>query len=244
MEMTSTFGWNFSKTFGIEVGIPIYLAQPTSRIRGTTSATQFSNVFADVKMLLQNPLLKTSSTLTATAPTGDTKTGLSTGRATVYFDNRFEHEFGRLTPFLDIAVGNSIGDGIYLKRPYITLGKVAHFEAGPQINIWRSLALSTSLYADVPWGDQKIYSRVIRSSQTGGTSPTPFPKGIIETVHEAAGNPNLTRDNGYTVLLTAGALGIVDFDLGYTRSVPFRLDTVSFGIGFDFSPFFKKGRVR
>ncbi len=54
----------------------------------------------------------------------------------------------------------------------------------------------------------------------------------------------LTRDNGYTVLLTAGALGIVDFDLGYTRSVPFRLDTVSFGIGFDFSPFFKKGRVR
>jgi len=248
MLLTNTFGYNFSKLFGVDIGIPVYFVQPTSSIRGTTSTASLGNIYADLRMTLANPLINSSSTFTAMAPTGDKSSGLSTGRATFEWDNRFEHEFKWVTPFIDVSVANAVVDRRYLQRPYTALGKMAHFEGGLQWGLGHSVTLSASPYADVPWGQQKVISRLILApSRTtpllpAGTTPTDLRKGGFEIRNLTVGDAGLTRDNGYSASLGASLANLLDLEIGYTRSVPFRLDTLTWGIGFNLTPLFRTVR--
>ncbi len=179
MYVTSTVGYNFSKSFGLEVGIPVYFLNPSSSLAGGTRTSGLSNVFVVARMTLENPLLKSISTLTGTAPSGDTSKGLSTGRATFEWSNRFEHEFDRFTPFIDLGVGNSVADYRNFRRPYISLGKVAHFEGGSDFGLG-PLTLTLAGFADVPWGQQKVYSRLVpRAPSSGGLTATGLSAGTL-----------------------------------------------------------------
>lgn len=250
LELTSTMGYNLNKHFGVDLGLPIYFVHPPSTTPSTggkttstsTSGTALSNAFVDMRLSFDTPLVNYASTLTGYAPTGNTQRGLSSGRVTFTWDNRFEHEFfDRVTPFIDVAPGNALPDTRYLHRPYSTLGKVVHFESGSAFTIWESLALNGSLYADVPWGEQRIFSRVIPPLATRTSSA--ISRTIFQTLAQAKGDSSLTRDNGYTIGLSANPTSVIDMDVGYTRSVLFRLDTFSFGIGFDLSGIFRKMRA-
>ncbi len=201
MEVTSRIGYNFSKLLGVAVGIPIYFVQPPSSLAGGSSTAALSNVYADMRLTIENPLLRSISTFTATAPSGNTSAGLSTGRATFNWDNRFERSVGRFTPFIDLGVGNTLADHRDLKRPYITLGKVAHLEGGSDVDLWGPLSLSLSGYADVPWGQQRIFSRVVQSSATSSTvtpapsDGTPPPSGGTPPSGGGSGRGTSSRPN-------------------------------------------------
>src|SRR4030095_3055160 len=87
--------------------------------------------------------------------------GLSTGRVTFDLTGQVAKELGRFTPFFSAGVANSLLDSTYWRRPYTTLGALAHFEGGTSFDLGRSLTLSASLYDVAPWGSQKVYSRVV-----------------------------------------------------------------------------------
>ncbi len=232
MDLNSSFGYNFNRFFGWDVGLPVFFLRQSSRTTGTAtrSVNGIGNLYTDVRLNLHNPLLNYSSTITVAAPTGDTSKGLSTGRTTVDWDNRVARGFGRLTPFLDVGVGNSISDTRFFRRPFITLGPVAHFEGGVDIGILKLLTFTASAYDIQPWGTQRVFSRV----QTTTTTTT---RGrVFETSRETLGTADLTRDHGFTGGLSLNLFKYVVLDAGYTRSIRFGLDTVSFGIGLDLSP--------
>ncbi len=67
---------------------------------------------------------------------------------------------------------------------------------------------------------------------------------MFETRNRAVGGPDLTRDNGFSAWLGAHPGRFLDLELGYTRSVHFRLDTVFFRLGFNVSSAIKKARGR
>jgi len=46
----------------------------------------------------KNPTLNYATSLTGSAPTGDSRKGLSTGHATFDWNNRLDHDIGPLTP--------------------------------------------------------------------------------------------------------------------------------------------------
>src|SRR5262245_49046392 len=99
----SSVNYDFNRVFGISLGIPFYLAHnevsttTTTTLPGTTTQTPLSatyNQLGDMRFGLRfatpTPVVRYVATITGTAPTGDTSTGISTGRASADFNNHFE----------------------------------------------------------------------------------------------------------------------------------------------------------
>jgi len=74
-------GYQFNRFLAVEAGLPIYSVHPSSsfsQTTGTQAATGIGNVYADLRLSLENPLATYTSLVTVAAPTGDKATGFST----------------------------------------------------------------------------------------------------------------------------------------------------------------------
>ncbi len=236
--LTTSAAYNFNQHFSAGVGISIYFDHASSSsITGSTSSSGIGNAFVMLHGVWKNPTLNYATSLTGSAPTGDSRKGLSTGHATFDWDNRLDHDIGPLTPFADAGLANSVTDTRFFLRPFTSFGKVAHFAAGTDVDLSHSFSLTLSAYDIAPWGTQTVFSRFVNQGSTGkgGQHGRPF-----ELNHETTGTSGLTRDNGYTAGLSVSPKPYLDLGIGYTRSVHFALNTVSFGVGINLSSFFSR----
>jgi len=81
-----------------------------------------------------------------------------------------------------------------------------------------------------PTSPQKMYSRVV--GLQSGANPSAGKHGrVFETSTITSGGASLTRDNGYSASLDASPIPFLDLGVGYTRSVRYALNTVSFSVG-------------
>jgi hypothetical protein len=239
MTLTSSAAYNFNQHFSAGLGIPIYFdhTSSSSSTTGSTSSTGIGNAFVMLHGVWKNPTLNYATSLTGSAPTGDSKKGLSTGHATFDWDNRMDHDLGPLTPFVDAGLANSVTDTRFFLRPFTSFGKVAHFEAGTDVDLTHSFSLTLSAYDIAPWGTQTVFSRFVNQGSTGAGGQH---GRAFEINHETTGTSSLTRDNGYTIGLSVSPKPYLDLEIGYTRSVHFALNTVSFGVGMNLSSFFSR----
>ncbi len=238
MILSSSAGYHFNQHFSAGIGIPIYFDHPSSTT-GTASTSGVGNVFATVRGEWKNPLLNYSTSLTGSGPTGDSKKGLSTGHATFDWDNRVNHDFGVLAPFVDLGASNSIPDTRYFLRPFTSYGFLAHFEAGTDIDLSHSLSLTLSGYDIAPWGTQTLISRVVPAGSSGKSGGVTHGRAF-ENSHQTTGTASLTSDDGINADLSFSPKPYLDLDLGYTRSVHYALNSVSFGVGVNLSSLFGK----
>jgi hypothetical protein len=96
------------------------------------------------------------------------------------------------------------------------------------------LSLTLSAYDIAPWGTQILASRVVQSGAAG--SPGAAKHGrVFEKAHQTTGTATLARDNGFTAGLSMSPRPYLDLSLGYSRSVHYALNTVSFGVGVNLS---------
>jgi hypothetical protein len=237
MTLGSSATYWFNEHFNVGVGIPIYFNRSSSPT-GTTSSNGIGNFYADIGASWKGKTLNFASSLTGAAPTGDTAKGLSTGHATYDWSNRFDHAVSRLTPFGVIGVANTIMDSRFFQRPFTSFGNLAHFEGGADVDLSHSFTLTLSAYDIAPWGNQTIISRLVSLGAigTGGQHGRTF-----ETTHQATGNSSLDHDDGFTAGLDLSPKSLksaFDFNMGYNRSVPFALNTISFGVGVNLSRLF------
>jgi hypothetical protein len=248
-QWTTTAGYNFNKYFGVDVGMPFYYLSASSSTGGTTSGIGLGDVFFDGRLSLENRIANFGSTFTVTAPSGNQTMGLSPGQATWDWSNDLDHEIGRFTPFAEVGFGNSIANttpihqkNLRFKRPFASVGNVAHFEAGTQLRIWRSLTFSASAYDILPWGPQTVYSRVVMPGTTGTAPGRGRERRVFQQSAIVIGTSNLTRDNGFTSSLSLRPMSFVSVSLGYGRSIPLHLDTLSWGLTFDIAKMWKRAR--
>jgi hypothetical protein len=234
LSLTSTAGYNFNKYFGVDAGVPVYIVRAPSSVGGSRSNSGMGDLLVDLRLSLDNPLFSYSATLTGTAPTGDTSKGRSTGRATFDLDNHFDHDFGRVTPFADIDLGNTLNQRTH-RRPFLTLGKVASFEAGTSVKIAGPVSVSASLYDVTPWGNQRIFSRIVPRGTTAVGAVRN--NRAYEKNAETLGDASLDRDNGLNAGISVQAARYLEFGVGYSRSMHYSLNTVSFGVGVNLSHF-------
>ena len=265
--LNTAIGYNFNKYFSVDAGLPVYFinASDTAVANGAQSGNGIGNFFVDLYLTLNNPVVNYQSWITGTAPTGNKDLGLTTGRATVDWNNYFGRDFGRLRPFANIGIANTVSDTPYFVRPFTTLGTVGHFEGGASYGLFRIARIGASLYDILPTGGQTVYSRLVPRGMattvvqsfaqsmgpgtgqgmgsgagqgTGtGTGQGMGPgsgRSVFETQSQTVGGAELTRDNGYSAWLDISPVRNVFLEAGYTRSVVYRLDTFSFGIGFNF----------
>jgi hypothetical protein len=142
------------------VGAPYYFVNYASQdgSRGSILKSGIGNVYADLRLSLSRAPVNYVSTVTATAPTGDRDKGLSTGHATVDWNNSFYRVFGeRIAPYANIGVANTVSDTPIFLRPFSTNGIVGHFE-GVRCHC-RGWLLGTSAYSIVPSENRRSSAR-------------------------------------------------------------------------------------
>jgi hypothetical protein len=242
-DWTTTTGYIFNQHFSVNAGVPVLFVRGTTSTGTTTSSNGLGDTFGQLLFSFRNPAVNYGSSFTFSLPTGDSSKGLTTGRVTFDWSNAFAREFGRWTPFVNLGAGNSLMDTKYWHRPFVTLGDVAHFEAGTAFDVGRSVTFTASAYDVAPWGPQKVYSRSVTRAGGGptGTGTGSSKHGrVFQNNALTTGDSSIDRDNGFNADLDFNPIKYVDFDLAYSHSVHYQLDTVSFGINFNLTPLLSK----
>ena len=226
-ELNSSVGYTFTKHFGVDAGVPVYFVNASSSA-GNVSGRGVGDPFLDLRWKVLTPSVNYASLLTGSAPLGDSRLGLSTGRARFDWTNHFDHSFTRITPFLEAGISNTTYDTQLFVRPYTTLGMNAHFLGGARIPVWKQVSVGGSLYDILPFGNQTVFSRV---TSAPANSPPPSHGRSFQNSQQTTGSAGIARDNGFSTFLIYSPNSIVDAELGYTRSVHYDLNTVSFSLG-------------
>jgi len=229
LQLNSSVGYTFTRHFGADIGIPVYFVHASSSNTSGISGNGVGNPFADLRWKVLNPAVNYLSVLTGSAPLGDSKLGLSTGRATFDWTNHFDHSFAMVTPFVEAGLSNTTADSALFVRPYTTLGMNGHFLGGARIAIWNRVNVGGSLYDIAPFGNQTVFSRVSGTpANSAGSHGRSF-----QTAQQTTGTAVIARDNGFSAFAIYSPSPIIDAELGYTRSVHYDLNTVSFSLGFN-----------
>ena len=224
-DINSTTGYIFNKHFSMNIGVPYLFISPSSSKTGTTSVAGMGNPNVGIRYSRNGQLLDFSTSLNGAVPVASSAKGLSTGRVTFDWNNHFAHGFDLFTPFLDVGFANSVSDTRFLHRPYISLGALAHFEGGSELDLGDKFSVSASGYDILPWGPQQIFVRA-RKSSSGSTK----------------GGTTLTRDDGINLGLDYNLSRLVDLGAGYSYSGYNALNTFSFGIDFNLASRLRKRR--
>ena len=231
-------GYNFSHHFGVGLGVPYYIVGTPSSVQSkntqAVSGNGLGDVGADLRWLYPGKTATYASTLHLGAPSGDKKKGFSVGHATWNLANHLEHAWGNLSPFINGGVGNTVADTRYFHRPYMSFGYNAQFEAGTEFDAG-PLSLSASAYDVAPWGSQTVVSRVFRCNPNGSCSAvgkSTNRKGYLSNT-VTTGDASLVRDNGFNASAEFKPVRTLDIEVDFSRSVPLKLNTFSFGIGVD-----------
>ena len=252
MKTVPTLGYTFSSHFQTYAGVPFYFANLSSTTTSTTSTTStpgglvsgIGNALLGFRLGVDSDTLNYSSTLELTAPTGDKSRGLSTGRATADWTNRFSHRFDSFTPFGSLGFANTISDTAFFIRPFTSLGLVTHFEGGATYDISRYVHVGGSAYGIGAVGDQTIISKVLKrqsvSTSTGGTSASSGRGGnqaqntnrVFESLTETKVPASAANDHGVSTWFGVSPNSAVDFQIGYSRSMHYDFNTLSFGVRF------------
>lgn len=223
--LNSSVGYSFTEHFGVDVGVPIYFVRPSSSTTGGTSSNGLGNPYLDLRLKFLNPVVNFGSVLTGYAPAGDSKLGLSTGRATFDWTNHFDHSFNNLTPFLEVGLSNTVADTQLFLRPFTSLGMNTHFQGGASYGFGKYFNLGASGYDIQPFGQQTIFSKV---TSGGGQASHGRP---FQSNQQITGTADLAYDNGFSAWIGASPSAYLDLQLGYTRSIQYDLNSVSFGMG-------------
>src|SRR5713101_6273852 len=239
-ELDSSVGYNFSKHFGLDMGLPIYFTQASSSTTGGSTSNGVGNPHVDLRLNFSNPAVNYGSVLTGFAPTADTKKGLSTGRATFDWTNRFDRSFSRLTPFAEAGIANTIADSRLFVRPYTSLGFNAHFQAGANFDLRKFFSVGASAYDILPSGQQTIFSK-LDQQQPGSSFSNSSHGRVFENNAQTTGTAAIARDNGYSTWVDANPNRYLNLELGYTHSVHYDLNTVSFSVGLNIGQLARSG---
>jgi hypothetical protein len=231
-ELSTSVGYEFKRHFAADVGVPFYFIRPSSST-GATSANGVGDPFLRLGLKFPNPTINFESALTGFIPVGDSKKGLGTGRGTFDWTNHFDHPFSGLKPFVDLGIANTIVSTQMFVRPYTTLGFNTHFQGGATYEIWKFFALGGSAYDILPAGQQTVFSRVAHgaASQHGR---------VFEGNQQTTGSADIAKDNGFSIWLNASPGRVVDLEIGFTRSMHYDLNSVSFMVGLNLNHLYSR----
>ena len=234
--LESNVRYDFNKVFGVEIGVPYYMshsgfdARPVTSVNTNPPLVDSYNALGDAYLILHFAAPGTwfnyRSRIVGGFPSGDTSSGISTGRATFDFNNHFDHTWNFFTPYVELGIGDSSSLITRLvKHPYTTLGPVSHFKAGAGFS-WKVFYVEGSAYENLPIGDQKVYARVV-------TIRT-LKKQKITTTRIVDTGQGLLEDNGFGAGLAVSLSHNLTVGAAYQYSVRESLDSAVLAVSYRF----------
>ena len=229
-EIDSSAGYTFTQHFGMDFGLPIYFVNGSNSTSGSSSGSGVGNPSIDLRWKYPHTSLNYATVFTGSAPLGDKNLGLNTGHATFDWSNHFDHSFNQVTPFFEAGFSNTTQDSRLFVRPYTSYGLNTHFRGGAEIDVWKFISVGAAGYDIAPFGNQTVFSRVVNA---GSSNPNPSHGRSFNGGHQVTGTSSIASDDGFSMWLDASLSKYTDAELGYTRSVQYDLNSVSFSIGFN-----------
>ncbi|MBN2241998.1 MAG: hypothetical protein JW793_04855 [Acidobacteria bacterium] len=234
-------GYQFSRHFEITAGLPVYFVRlPDDAVDdGSGTKNGIGNFYVDLRVMAYGDNFYFSSALRGSAPTGDKDEGFSTGRGAFDWNNYFEISLGSWTPFASAGVANSISDTHFFNRPFSSYGIVGQFEGGLLFDPLRWLGFGGSAYAVIPSGEQEIYNRMYRggASGSGGRWGSVWGNAGYEIVEAED-----LRDHGFSGWADIYPVPDVTFEIGYSRSVSYDLNSLYFSARFNLGGMLRKDK--
>lgn len=244
VKMDAAGGYRFGRHFEFTAGIPVYFVRfPEGELEdGSSSKNGLGNFYINLRAMAEGSGLHFSSSLRASAPTGDEEEGFSTGRMTVDWNNYLEYDAGPLAPFVSAGIANSVSDTHFFTQPYSSLGVVGQFEGGLLFDPAWWIGFGGSGYAVVPSGQQKIYSRVYQSttmdSGAGATDAQRRRRMALQESYYTVGDSELVEDRGFSAWVDAYFIPDLSLEAGYSRSTVYEWNTFFFSARYDLSGLF------
>ena len=239
-------GYDFNQHFGLFVGVPIYFVNSNvvapATPAATTTATNtggMGNSYFGLVFRVPGKSINYTSTATFSAPTGNVNDGFSSGRGNADWDNYLDHSFNKFTPFLDAGLSNTVPDSSLFTRPFTSLGVVTHFEEGGEYELIDHFSAGASGYEVVPFGTQKLFSKVVGKGQNGKGSGNP--NRTFDGAPETVGT-DITRENGFNTWVAFQPSGLWRLEIGYSRSATFDLNSFGFNLGLNIGKMLKARR--
>jgi hypothetical protein len=223
MKLDSSVGYDFNRNFGVFVGMPLYLSNaygdastPSGHIAGLGDAYIGAEFYAFPKLFRYN------TSVTVGLPTGSVVKGFSPGSVTADWTNTFRRSFGKVTPRVSVGMANTVGVAVgiiptsqFVDNSIASKGTFVHVEEGADFD------LSKRTYA----GGE-------------GYHILPF------STHSADINTDgITPDNGIDAWFGFLPHPYVSTELGYSRSMTFALNTLSFRVGLNVGKIVSRYRV-
>jgi hypothetical protein len=180
-----------------------------------------SGAFGDTTLSFHGNARAFSSDYTGTfslgLPSGNRNYGLGAGQVTYSINHRFENTFGLFTPDIEIGFGDtsSLVNQNILKS-YVSVGPMAHFQAGTSIDLPLRMNFSADAYEELPLDNNLIYS-------TTGSG-----KKKVTT----ATNIDPGEDNGFITSLDIPLSHAVTMSGFYSRSLRDHTDIAGFSFTF------------
>lgn len=218
--------YTFFPHFSADASTPIYLHRyvenPNQQQRSTRPLVLDADDAGDTLIGFHanfNPrTFADTATASLTAPTGNRAAGFGAGQVTFDFDNHLQGYVGQAALLLDLGIGDSstLINNLVTKN-YTSVGKLAHFQTGAMIWLFRRYSLSSVAYEDLPFGSQTVYTAVNRSHGGGSSTNVTTSTGASE-------------DNGFTTSAVIPITPHLMLSGYYNRSLRQHEDTVAMGM--------------
>ena len=121
----------------------------------------------------------------------------------------------------------------------MTLGFNTHLRGGAYYDVWKFVRVGAAGYDVLPSGQQTVFSRVTHGQSTGGTGQ--HGPAFLNN-QQTTGTASIARDNGFSTWVDVFSHHAVDFQLGFTRSFVYDLNSISFNIGFNPAQLYRNTR--
>lgn len=233
-------GYNITEHIGGDVGASLYTIQSPFSIVTNHDwrwTTLVGDPFIDLRYTTKFHGLDATSVLTGTIPISSEDRVFGTGRFGGDWFNHVTTHFAGLTPFVNFGGANETMDRYIfprpynIARPYQVFGYNTNFEAGADFKVFKDYMVGASAYALVPFGKQKIFSRLVSpdSAIAGDANHNRYWNNAFETV----GNAKIARDNGYSGWVEFTPIKNLKVQAGYTYSVHYRWGSAYLMLRFD-----------
>jgi hypothetical protein len=156
-------------------------------------------------------------TISLGLPSGNTSYGLGAGQVTFNINNHFEKAFGFFTPDVELGYGDSsslVNQAI--RKDYISVGPLAHFQAGATFDLPFNMTFEAEAYEELPLATDIVYSTTGKGKKKKTT----------------ATNVGPAEDNGFTTNLDIPVQRHVTLSGFYSRSLRDHDDVAGFSLTF------------
>ena len=222
LKLDSSVGYDFNRNFGVYAGLPLYLSngfdESSSSQAGNLAGMGDAYIGAEVYAFPK--LLRYSSSITVGIPTGSVAKGFSPGSVTADWTNHFRRSFGKLTPAFSVGIANTVGVAIgglpssqLIDGSLAAKGPFVHMEEGADFDLTRRVYIGGEGYHILPFSNHSAAA----GSAGGDNVPV----------------DSIVAENGIDAWVGFLPNSIVSTELGYSRSVTFGLNSLSFRMGFN-----------